>query len=300
MIKSYDEIDRILKETPAAELKTIAVAAAGEAHVLKAVCDAKALGLADAILIGDEETIRNVASENGLDISSFRIIDINDAEEAAKVAVQLVRKGDADLVMKGLLNTSVFLRAILDKEKGLRKSDLLSVVAIFEMEGYDRLIYMTDPAINIQPTMEEKEIIMKNAVGVAHALGNPCPKVAFVAPVETVNPKLESTVHAKSIAEKYAHSKDFTVGGPFGLDNAISVEAAMIKGIEGPVAGQADILVLNDLGAANVLYKSLTCFANAHCASVTVGAAAPVVMSSRADSSDTKLNSIKIAIMMAG
>lgn len=298
MIRTFEEIDAQLKERQS-EMKVMAVAAADESHVLEAVCDAKEARIADAILVGNEGNIKKVAAEHNLDVSNFEIIDIDDHKEAAEKAVALVKEGRAQFVMKGLLDTSVFLRAILQRDVGLRMNDLLSLVAIFQIKDFNRLILMTDPAINIDPNQEQKETMMMNAISVAHALGNECPKVGFVSPIEKVNPKLQSTVDAKAIEEKYADSTDFLVGGPFGLDNAVSEEAATIKGVKGPVAGKADILVMNDLGVANVFYKTLSYFADVRFGSVLVGAAAPVVMASRADSSDTKLNSIKLAVMMA-
>lgn len=298
MIKSYAEIDRIIKEE-IKEKKVMAVAAADELHVLEAVSEAKELGLLEAILVGDKENILKIGEDHNLDLSGFEIIDCKDTTEAAKEAVKLVRDGRAHVVMKGLLDTSVFLKAILNRETGLRKSDLLSYVSICEVKGYDRLLLLTDPAINIEPTMEQKEVIMKNAVSVSHALGNEQPKVGFVCPIEKVNPKLQSTVDAKAISDKYAEETEFMVGGPFGLDNAVSEEAAKIKRIEGPVAGKADILVLNDLGVANVFFKSMMYFADMVYAGVVVGAAVPIVMTSRADTSAAKLNSIKMSIVLA-
>ncbi len=298
MIRSYKEIERIIKEE-IHETKVMAVAAADELHVLEAVCQAKELGLIEAILVGNKESILAIGRDHDLDLSGFEIVEAGDTKEAARLAVKLVRDGRAHVVMKGLLDTSVFLKAILNKETGLRKSDLLSYVSICQVKGYDRMLLLTDPAINIEPSMEDKEVIMKNAVSVAHALGNPMPKVAFVAPIEKVNPKLQSTLDAKAIAEKYATSKDFIADGPFGLDNAVSEEAARIKGIEGPVAGKADILVLNDLGVANVFFKSMMYFADMTYSGVVVGAAVPVVMTSRADTSEAKLNSIKMSVLLA-
>ncbi len=300
MIRKYAEIDKIISEKGINERKVMAVAAADELHVLEAICEAKELNLINAILVGNEENIIKIANNNKLNISSFEIIDSKEEKEAAEIAVKLVKDKKAHIVMKGLLDTSIFLRAILSRENGLRKNALLSYVSICEIEGYDRLILLTDPAINIEPSLEDKEVIIKNAVSVSHALGNVCPKVGIVAPIEKVNAKLISTVHAKELVEKYADSEEFTVGGPFGLDNAVSEEAARIKGIEDPVAGKADILILNDLGVGNVFFKSLVYFANMKYSGVVVGATAPVVITSRADNSEAKLNSIKMAVILAG
>jgi len=298
MIRSYSEIDKIIKESTA-EKKVMAVAAADELHVLEAVCEANKIGLIDAILVGDKENILKIGRSHNLDLMKFEIIDSKDMAECARIAVKLVRDGRAHVVMKGLLNTSVFLKAILNKEHGLRKNALLSYVSICEVEGYDRLLLLTDPAINIEPSKQEKEVIMMNAISVAHALGNSCPKVGFVAPIEKVNPKLKSTLDAKAITDKYTGSTDFVVGGPFGLDNAVSEEAANIKRIEGPVAGKADILILNDLGVANVFFKSMIYFSKMVYSGVVVGARVPVVMTSRADSSESKLNSIKMSVILS-
>ncbi len=299
MIRTYDEIDKIIAAKPKDEKKIMAVAAADELHVLEAVYQANKMDLVDVILVGNVENIKKIGQEHNLDLSGFEMINAEETAEAARIAVALVKEKKAHIVMKGLLDTSVFLRAILNRETGLRKNALLSYVSICEIEGYDRLIMLSDPAINIEPSQEEKEVIMMNAVSVANALGNKCPKVGFVAPIEKVNPKLTSTVDANAIAEKYADNPDILVGGPYGLDNAVSVEAAEIKGIKDDVAGRADILVMNDLGVANVFFKSIMYFAKARYAGVVVGAAAPIVMTSRADTSEAKLNSIKMSVMIA-
>lgn len=299
MVRSFADIDAMIANANLGSNKILAVPAADELHVLEAVWEAKKLGLTGAILIGDRMNIIRIARENSIHPDEFEIIHCTDAAESSQIAVDLVRNGRAHIILKGLLDTVVFLKAVLNKERGLRGDSLLSHAAIFEVTGFDRLIIITDPAINLEPSLEEKEMIMKNAVALAHALGNGCPKVGFVAPVEKVNSRMDSTMHAKALVDKYAESRSFLVGGPFGLDNAISEEAALIKGISGPVAGKADILIVNDLGVGNVIYKAMVYFAHAKHAGIVIGAKAPILITSRADSSETKVNCIKLAILLS-
>lgn len=299
MIKSFADIDHAIKNINRDISIGLVVAAAEEEHVLEAVCEAKRLGIIRGILVGDRNKITELADKNGFDLSEFEIINEADNNKAAQHAVQLVREGHAQIIMKGLLDTSVYLKAILDKEKGLKESRLLSCAGVFEIEKLGRLLLITDPAINLEPGLEEKEIIMQNAVSLSHALGNPCPKVAFVCPIEKVNPRMISTIHAKELTEKFKESKDFLAAGPFGLDNAISIEAARIKGISSPVSGNADILVLNDIGVGNVIYKLLVYLADAKNTGIVLGAKVPVLMTSRSDNTAAKLNGIKLCVFLA-
>ena len=222
--------------------------------------------------------------------------------EAAKKAVSLVSSGKANILMKGLLDTSILMKAVLDKEIGLRGKGVLSHVAVFEIGGRDELLYMTDAAMNIAPTLEDKVSIIENSVAVFKAVENRVPMVGILCAVEKVNEKMEATVHAEKLVEmnQSGEIKDCIIGGPFALDNAISKEAARIKKITHPVAGKADILLVPNIEAGNVLYKSLTYFANAQSAGIIAGARAPVVLASRSDSRQTKLNSIALGVMIAG
>lgn len=298
MIRAFDEIIKAAKEKGP---KTIAVAVAQDIEVLNAVNGAKDLGIAEAVLVGDKEEISKAAAECGVDISKFEVIDVKEKDEACRRAVELVSTGKAHIVMKGLVDTSVILKAVLDEKIGLRTGNVLSHVAVFDVPGYDRLFYVTDAAMNIAPNLEQKKQIIENAVQVANALGNDNPKVAVLAAVEKVNPKMQATLDAAELVRmnEAGELKGCTLGGPFALDNAVSVEASKHKGITHPVAGYADILMVPVIEAGNMLYKSMVFFARAKNAGIIVGAKAPVVLTSRADSDEAKLNSIAIGALMA-
>jgi len=204
------------------------------------------------------------------------------------------------IVMKGLVSTSIVLKAILDKEIGLRTGNVLSHVAVFEIEGYDRLFIITDAAMNIAPDLQQKAQIIENSVQVAKALDMDLPKVALICAVEKVNSKMQATLDAEELVKMEHEGKitDCELGGPFALDNAISIEAAKHKGIDDPIAGNADILMVPYIEAGNVLYKSIVYFAKARNAGIVVGAKAPIVLTSRADSHEAKLNSIALGVLM--
>jgi phosphate butyryltransferase len=281
--------------------KTIAVAAAQDVEVLQAVNNARLMGIANAILIGDKIEIIEAAKKCGVDVKNFEIIDMKDKQESCRQAVKLVSSGTAHIVMKGLVDTSVFVKAVLDERIGLRTGNVLSHVAVFEVHGYSRLFYISDAAMNIEPSLNQKKQIIENAVIVAHALGNRNPKVAVLAAVEKINSKMQATLDAAELVKMNIEGSitGCSVGGPFALDNAVSIEAARHKGIDHPVAGHADILIVPTIEAGNVLYKSIVFFGKAKNAGIVVGAKAPVVLTSRADSDEAKLHSIAIAILMA-
>lgn len=298
MIRHFDDILKYAKERGP---KTLAVAVAQDLEVLLAVNEAKTRGIADAILVGDQEQIEEIAEKNFIKIDQYEIIDIKDVNEASRKAVELVSTGKAHMVMKGLVDTSVILKAVLDPEIGLRTGNVLSHTAVFDVPGYDRLILVTDAAMNITPDLKAKKQIIENAAQVAHALDIDEPKVAVVCAKEKVDPKMPATVDAGQLEEmnKNGEITGCIVGGPFGLDNAVSEEAAAHKGISHPVAGKADILLVPNIEAGNVLYKSMVFFSNTKNAGVIVGAKAPIVLTSRADSDIAKLNSIALAVLMA-
>ncbi|WP_069650818.1 phosphate butyryltransferase [Caloranaerobacter ferrireducens] len=298
MIRGFEDVLRLAKERGP---KTISVAAAQDKEVLIAVKEAKEMGIADAILVGDKEKITQIASEIGMNLDNFEVIDLKDLKEASRKAVELVSSGKAHMVMKGLVDTSIILKAVLDEEIGLRTGKVLSHVAVFDIETYDKILFVTDAAMNIAPNLEQKKQIIENAVFVAHSLDIENPKVAVICAKEKVNPKMPATVDAEKLEEmnKNGEITGCIVGGPFALDNAISKEAAKHKGIEHPVAGDADILLMPYIEAGNVLYKSLVFLSKAQNAGVIVGAKAPVVLTSRADSESAKLNSIALGVLMA-
>lgn len=297
MIYSFQELVCSVKNAG----RRIAVAAAQDAEVLTAVRRAADLGIVKPILVGEEAGIQAIAGERGISLAGMEIIDEPDKTEACRKAVKLVHDGDADVVMKGIVDTSVILKAVLDKDMGLRESPVLSHVALFGVEGFDRLLYITDAAMCIVPDVEQKTHIIDNAVKVAHALGNENPIVACLCAVEKINPKMQATLDAAELVERNKRGEiaGCTVCGPLALDNAVSEEAARHKGITDPSAGKADILLVPYIEAGNIFYKSLTYMAKAQTAGMIVGARAPVVVTSRADSDETKLHSIALAIAVA-
>ena len=280
--------------------KIIAIAAAHEKEVLLAAQDAEKLGLADCILVGDHSAIRRTAAEEGIDIGRMMVIHEPDPLVAARKVMELVSLGHAQLAMKGKIETGHFLRAALDKEFGIRIGKLLTHVGIFEIPGFDRLIFISDAGVVVAPTLEEKVAIVQNAIDVAQALGIECPKVAILAATEIVNPKIPSTLDAANLSKMADRGqiKGGIVDGPLALDNAISEESARIKGIQSPVAGKADILITPDIEAGNVLAKAITYFAGGKMAGVVVGGKCPLVVASRSDPHETKLISIALGVLL--
>ena len=297
MIHSFQELIDSVKNAN----RRIAVAVAQDAEVLIAVRKAADLGIVKPVLVGEEAAIKSIAAELNISLDGMEIIDEADKVEACRKAVKLVHDGDADVVMKGIVDTSVILKAVLDKDIGLRDAPVLSHVAVFGVEGFDRLLYITDAAMCIAPDVEQKAHIIGNSVKVAHALGNENPIVTCVCAVEKVNPKMQATLDAAELVERNKRGEitGCTVCGPLALDNAISEEAAKHKGITDPNAGKSDIILVPYIEAGNIFYKSLTYMAKAQNAGMIVGAKAPVVVTSRADSDETKLNSIALAIAVA-
>lgn len=298
MIKNFDEV---LKKVKSLETKTVAVAVAQDEPVLQAIMEAKKQGIANAILVGDEEKIKEVAASINMDVSQFEIVHEANAAKAALKAVSLVSSGKADMVMKGLVDTANFLRAVLNKEVGLRSGRLMSHVAVFEIAGIDRLIFLTDAAFNMYPDLKDKIDIINNSVKMAHAIGIECPKVAPICAVEVVNPNMPATLDAAMLSKMSDRGqiKGCIVDGPLALDNALSEEAAKHKKVTGPVAGKADIMVLPNIEAGNVMYKTLTYTSDSRNGGLLVGTAAPVILTSRSDSFETKMNSIALAALVA-
>ena len=299
MFRSLKEISEAAVQRQAVK---IAVAAAADLDVLTAVHDAKRAGIADAILIGDVAQTRRLLEQQGMDAALYELEHEPDPRLAARRAAALVKQGQAHVMMKGLVGTADFMRAVLDETDGLGTGRMLSHVVAFEPGGFGRLMLLTDPAINIAPDLAQKVQIIENALQVSRALGNLQTKVAMLAAVETVTSSMKATEDAAMIAKmaERGQIKGCIIDGPLALDNAVSLAAARHKGIGGEVAGQADLLVVPNIEAGNVLYKSLVYFANTPLAGIVVGAAAPVVLTSRADSPATKLNSIALAVIVSG
>jgi len=279
--------------------KKVAVALAEDEEVLLALEQARKEGIVEGILVGTEGKIEALAQKNKIDLHKFEIQEETDEFQASLKCCELTNRGKADLLMKGLIRTALFMKAILDKEKGLGTGMLLSHVAVFEIPTYPKLLMITDPAINISPTLMEKAQIIQNAVDVSHSLGIETPLVACIAPVEKVYPdKMPATVDCAALSKmaQRGQIKGALVDGPFGLDNAISQKSADIKGIESQVAGKADIILCPNIETGSVIYKTLIEFAQAKCGAIVVGTRVPVILASRADSYETKLMSIALGV----
>jgi phosphate butyryltransferase len=276
------------------------VAAAQDDAVLEAVQGAHKQKLADFTLVGDIDKIKATADKLGITLNDVQMIHEPDDRKAAYRAVALVSSGEADVLMKGLINTADFLRAVLDKEIGLRTGRVLSHIAVYQLPGFDRLIMITDGGMNIAPTLQQKADIIQNSVQLANVLGIKPAKIAILAAVEVVNPDMPATLEAAALAKmaERGQIKGAIVDGPLALDNAISMEAAKHKGINSPVAGMADILVTPDIEAGNMLGKSLVYIANGKIAGLILGAAKPVVVTSRADTYEAKIMSIALGALL--
>jgi phosphate butyryltransferase len=294
VITSLNDLYDAVKEKT---VKKIALAAAEDEEIIKLVKNASEIGIAEFILVGDAGTIRELLGKEGVDAAAFEILHTCSHRESAEKAVSLVVEGKATVVMKGELHTAVFLKAVLDKERGLRTGNLISQITVTEKVEGNGLLLFTDCAMNIAPTLDEKKQIMENAVGLAVKLGYTQPKVAVLSAVEVVNPAMQDTLDA-AILSKMADRGQIEhaiVDGPFALDNAISITAARQKKIGGDVAGRADIVLVPNLQVGNAIHKGLTYLAGKKIAAAVMGAKVPIVMTSRADTTDTKLFSIAIA-----
>ena len=296
-----------------ARLQVLVARAAGLAPIDMAVvhpCDRESLRgallaaeakLIDPFLIGPEQKIRSVAEENGLDLRSYRIVNVKHSHDAAAMAVTLVRNGDVEALMKGSLHTDELMAEVVSRAGGLRTARRISHAFLMDVPTYPRPIMITDAAINILPTLEEKVDIIQNAIDLAHIIGTPEPKVAILSAVETVNPKIQSTIDAAALC-KMADRGQIRGGlldGPLAFDNAVSLVAAKTKGIDSAVAGRADILVVPDLESGNMIAKQLEYLANALSAGIVLGASVPIVLTSRADTAETRIASCVIAALIA-
>jgi phosphate butyryltransferase len=277
--------------------RTIAVACPHDDDVLLSLYKAANAGVVRPLLIGRRARIESLCEQLGLAGFQPEIVECSDDAGAVDLAVRKVRSGEAQMLMKGLVSTGTFLKGVLNKEFGLRQRPLLSHVALFEAPDPARLVLFSDVAMNIAPDLSQKAQIIENAVSLAHRLGVETPRVAVIAAVETVNPEMPATVDAASLAKMADRGqiRGCVVDGPLALDNALSAEAARHKGITSPVAGVADIMLLPDIEAGNVVYKLLGLVKVWPLAAMIVGASAPVVLTSRADSDETKFNSIALA-----
>lgn len=292
-VKNFKQLMKLAIEK---ESKKIAVVAADDMEVLEVVAKAEEINLAGFILIGDISKMKEIIEKNNINIKA-EFIDEKDHKKAADLAVDLVVQGKAGSLMKGMLHSSVFLKAILNKEKGLNVGKHITQISVIEKEDDDGFMFITDCAITVNPDLLGKKEVLENAVDLAHKLGIEAPRVAILASLEVVNPDMQDTIDAAVLSKMADRGqiKGCIVDGPFAFDNAVSVEAAKSKGISGPVAGKADIIVVPNLTVGNTLTKSITYIAKKTVIAATVGASVPIVFTSRTESIEGKLLSIALA-----
>jgi phosphate butyryltransferase len=293
IIKNFDHLLKLVKQKGK---KKVAVISAEELDLLRVVSKAEEMGLAKFILLGDAVEIKKIIAENNLAINA-EIVEEKDHKKAADKAVDLVVSGEADILMKGMLQSGIFLKAVLNKEKGLNIGKQITQISVIEKENKNGLQMITDCAIAMNPNLMDKKMILENAVELAHKLGYENPKVAVLAAVEVINPAMPDTIDAAALSKmsERGQIEGCIVDGPFALDNIISMESAAHKGIKGPVAGNADIILVPNLSVGNTLSKAITFFAKRQVPSVTMGVAVPIVFTSRTEHMDGKLLSIAMA-----
>ena len=303
-MKTINTFNELLEHVKTAKPKKVAVAAANNDAALHAVIDAKKMKVADSILIGDAFKIKEMLNDLGCpDCSDFEIIDEKDEKRAIEMAVALIIEKKADILLKGKVDTSTLMKVVLNPDKGLRTGRVLSDAFVLQFDdkaSENKLMIISDGGLNLNPDLNQKVEIIKNSVEVAHALGNDIPKVAILSAVETVNPNIPGTLDAAIISKmnERGQIKGCIIDGPLALDNALSPDSAKEKGIKSPVAGYADILIVNNIETGNVLAKSTTYFAKLRLGHVIMGAKVPILIPSRSDNSDAKLISICLGVMV--
>ena len=275
-----------------------AVAAAEDAEVLSALKMAQQAGLKKAYLTGNKECVTALMRDLGMNPEGIEVLDAQDSVQASRLAVKLVREGRANLLMKGLVDSAILLKAVLNKEEGIMEGRRLSHAALMKVPGHKPFV-IADGAVNIAPGVEEKIDIIENTLRLTRALGIDQPAVLLISAVEKISPKMQSTLDAQAIMAHYQNDKRLKAAGPMALDIAVSKEAARHKGYDNPLAGEGDILLMPNIESGNVLYKSLIHFAKAQAAALVLGAAAPIVMTSRSDTQDVKFHSILLSALMA-
>ena len=298
MITKFEQVFDRIKSHPK---KQVAVAVAHDPTVIDAVIMADELDITDYILVGDEKKIIELSNDAGFEIMKNKIYNEPNNIKAVNMAVELVKSNKADILMKGFVNTDDFLRGVLNRETGLRTGKIMSHVYVLESSALKRMLFITDGSVNILPDLETKCSIILNSIYLANIFEIEDPKVAITTAIELANPKMPSTIDAAVLA-KMSQRGQFSgkiIDGPLALDNAISPWAAEHKGIGGPVAGQADIIVVPSIEAGNILCKAHVYLTGGNLAGVVMGASAPIVLTSRADTSQSKLNSIATAVLMA-
>jgi len=301
MERKHEKYERLIARCKGLEPVACAVAHPCDESSLRGALEAARKKLIAPILVGPQKKIKAVAAEHKLDLGGLEIVDAPHSEASAEAAVRLAREGKAEMLMKGSLHTDELMGAVVKRDTGLRTARRISHCFIMDVPALERPLIISDAAVNIFPTLEDKVHIIQNAIDLAHALGMRLPKVAILSAMETVNPAVPSTVEAGALC-KMADRHQITGGvldGPLALDNAIDLAAAKVKKIDSPVAGQADILIVPDLEAGNMLAKSLTFMAQADAAGIVLGARVPIVLTSRADSLITRLASCAVAVLVA-
>jgi phosphate butyryltransferase len=294
VLKSMSDLKGIVAGKPR---KKLVLAAAQDQHSLGAVLRAWKDEIIEPIFIGDTEGIQALCGENGYDITGLRIIHEPEIDKSVETAVKMLSSKQADILMKGKVGTSLLLKCVLNKEWGLRTGNLLSHIALFEVDTYHKLIAVTDVAMNIAPNLKDKISIVNNSVAFLNRLGYVMPKVAVLGAVEMVNENMEATLHAALLSKMNQREqiRNCIIDGPLAFDNAVSLESAQHKGIKSEVAGDTDLLLMPDIEVGNVLYKSLVFFAKAKVASIILGAQVPIVLTSRSDSEQAKYDSILLS-----
>ncbi len=294
-------MQQLLTEAANRGKKTLAVAVANDRHVLEAVHLAAEKGIVDPVLVGEKGAIENTLEALNIAKDRYEIVDVKDPTEACEKAVDVAAKDEKAFLMKGFVDTALILRAALDKEKGLRTKNRLSHVSVMEIPTYHKLLLMSDGAMNIDPDVDIKQEIVENGVVIARALGIDTPSVGVIAAIEKVNPKMQATLDAQTLIERNKKNviEHCTIGGPFALDNAIDKDAAKLKGVADPIAGDVDFILMPQIESGNVFYKAMMFLANAKSASVIAGAKKPIVLTSRADTTESKLYSIALSALVA-
>jgi len=296
MVKTFDDIRKLAKKRGK---KVISIAMPESLSILEAVKELKEEGMIDAVLVGDSENIKKLLDDVRLDIDRKNIIHATDPVEAGYLSVQAIKDGAADILMKGRIPTPDLMKAVLDKEKGLRKGKLLSHVTVAEAPNYDRLLIVSDGGINIRPDIEKKIQIIKNAIVLAKSLGIAHPKIGILCPIERVNPKIPETVDAAELVKLTEKGEfgDVSLEGPIAMDVILSEEAAAKKGIESKIAGKTDIIIVHDVTTGNAILKTLIWLVGAKVGGVVLGAKVPIVLLSRSDTKKEKMLSMLLSIV---
>jgi phosphate butyryltransferase len=294
MLKNFDDL---LAKARNCGVSKVSVAQAEDQEVLKAVKLAEDMGLINPILVGDKNKIEESAKAVGL--QKYEIVHVENSDDVALEAVKVVRSGEAKILMKGLVNTSVYLRAVLNKEHGLREGRLLSLLAVYELPGYHKLLYCTDSGVNVNPSIEQKKDILINSLLALKSMGLEMPKVAALTSNEIVDPKIPATVDSALLVEMVKSNEipNCIIEGPIAFDVAFDSSAAKHKGIDSKISGDVDLLMFPNIETGNVLGKSWLHFNNAKWAGIILGASSPVILGSRSDTADVKINSIALACL---